>query len=377
MREAVRILHLTTFVQGGAGLAMTELACGQARRGHEVTLVTSRTGVPGYGNYPDHLARLSREHVRVITVDSLFSRNPADHAAVSQVIDRDLGGASAFDLIHAHAAVPAALGAAAIARACRTLPVVQTMHGWGVSKTAAHAAFDVTVMNQVDRLVVPAPASAALLASIGVRQDHQAVVPYGVPDTRDTEPDALSTLMRGWRRAGHHVLCAVGTLGTRKNQRLLLEALAMDDSRVHRLVIIGDGPQAPLKSAAIALGVADRVHFAGYRPDARRYLREADLLVLPSRAEGQPLTILEAFCDGTPVLVSAVPELSELVVPEGAGWTFIPDDARDLATALARAASIDPADRQALIERARSVYRARFTVDRMVDDYMTEYGRVA
>ncbi len=377
MREAVRILHLTTFVQGGAGLDMTELACGQARRGHEVTLVTSRTGVPGYGNYPDHLARMSREHVRVITVDSLFSRNPEHHAAVSRAIDRDLGGASAFDLIHAHAAVPAALGAAAMARARRTLPVVQTMHGWGVSKTTGHAAFDVKVMNQVDRLVVPAPTSAALLATIGVRQDHQAIVPYGVPDTRDTAPDELSALMRSWRRAGHHVLCAVGTLGARKNQRLLIEALAMDDSRVHRLVIIGDGPEAPLKAAAIALGVADRVYFAGYRPDARRYLREADLLVLPSRAEGQPLTILEAFCDGTPVLLSAVPELSELVVPERAGWTFIPDDARDLATALVRAASVDPGERQALIERARSVYRARFTVDRMVDDYMTEYGRVA
>jgi glycosyltransferase involved in cell wall biosynthesis len=377
LRKAVRILHLTTFVQGGAGLAMTELTCGQARRGHEVTLVTSRTGAPGYGNYSDHLARMAREHVRVIAVDSLFSRNPEHHAAVSRTIDRDLGGASAFDLIHAHAAVPASLGAAVVARARRTLPVLQTMHGWGVSKTTAHAVFDVQVMNQVDRLVVPAPASAALLASMGVRQDHQAIVPYGIPDARDTTPDDLSVLMRGWRQAGHHVLCAVGTLGARKNQRLLIEALAMDDSRVHRLVIIGDGPRTALTAAAISLGVADRVYFAGYRPDARRYLREADLLVLPSRAEGQPLTILEAFCDGTPVLVSAVPELSELVVPEGAGWTFIPDNARDLAAALARAARVDPADRQALIERARSVYRARFTVDRMVDDYMTEYGRVA
>lgn len=373
----MRILHLTTFVQGGAGLAMTELACGQTLRGHAVTLVTSRTGPPGYGNYPDYLARLSREGVRVVTVDSLFNRDAAQHDAVSHLIDRDLGGAAAFDLIHGHAAVPAAIGSAAVVRAGRHVPVIQTMHGWGVSKTPAQAAFDVGVMNRVDRLIVPALASAELLRSIGVRQNHQAVVPYGVPDRRDNTADALSALMRAWRRAGHHVLCAIGTLGERKNQRLLIEALALDESRVHRLVIIGDGPEHALKAAANALGVEDHVYFAGYRPAARRYLCEADLLVLPSRAEGQPLTILEAFCDGTPVLVSAVPELAELVVPNGTGWTFAPDDLRDLASALARAARVGPAERRALIERARSLYRARFTVDRMVDNYMTEYQRAA
>ena len=39
----MRVLHLTTFLQGGAGLAIAELAASQARLGHEVAVVTSET----------------------------------------------------------------------------------------------------------------------------------------------------------------------------------------------------------------------------------------------------------------------------------------------------------------------------------------------
>ncbi len=373
----MRILHLTTFVQGGAGLVMTELASAQARRGHTVSLVTSRSGPPGYGNYPEHLLRLSDAGVRVCEVDSMFSRDPLQHAPVARLIDNDLGGAGAFDLIHTHAAVPGALACAAAARAPQRVPVIQTMHGWGVSKTAAQADFDVSVMNRVDRLILPAATSAALVSAIGVRRDHQAIVFYGVTAVRAAAPDHLAERMRAWRRSGEFVICTIGTLGARKNQRLLISALSMDETRRCRVVIVGDGPAGDLRAAAAAAGVADRVTLAGYRPHARRYLREADLFVLPSRAEGQPLAILEAFCDGTPVLVSAVPELQELVQHDVTGWTFAPDDARSLAAAIGRTMRTGRDDRRALVARARAVQATRFTIDRMVEDYMIEYQRAA
>src|SRR5690606_11261186 len=91
----VRILHLTTFLQGGAGLAITSLAASQACDGHDVTVVTSRTEVPGYGNYPAYLETLIDSRVRVRQVDSLFDRRPEAHAPVERCID-ELGGAGAF-----------------------------------------------------------------------------------------------------------------------------------------------------------------------------------------------------------------------------------------------------------------------------------------
>ena len=54
----MRILHLTTFLQGGAGRIIVELAREQQRQGHEVMVVASRRGAPGYGNYQEYLQTL-------------------------------------------------------------------------------------------------------------------------------------------------------------------------------------------------------------------------------------------------------------------------------------------------------------------------------
>lgn len=374
----MRILHLTTFLQGGAGLAITSLAAAQAQAGHTVTVLTSRTGAPGYGNYAAFFNTLAAAGVPTVALDSLFDRRPEAHEPVARCLDAGLRGADAFDLLHAHAAVPAALARAAVQRSGRRVPVIQTMHGWGLSKTPAQAAHDVQVMNRVDRLVVPARTSADLLASLGVGRHHLGVVPYGVaPAAPPAAADLALHRMRAWRRRGDLVVCCIGTLGERKNQALLVDALALlpRDTSVHA-VFVGDGAADPLHARAEARGVAARVHVLGYQPDARRYLREAHLLVLPSRSEGQPLAVLEAFCDGIPVVASRIPELAELVEHGRTGWLFDAADAAALAATLTDAAG-SPGQARAVAARARATYQDRFTVERMVDGYMHEYARAS
>ena len=63
----------------------------------------------------------------------------------------------------------------------------------------------------------------------------------------------------------------------------------------HALVILGSGKEvAKLKQQAIKNGVANRCLFLGYQKNAYRYLKFYDIFALPSRAEGFPLTLLEA-----------------------------------------------------------------------------------
>jgi len=374
----VRILHLTTFLQGGAGMVITSLAEAQVREGHALAVLTSRSGAPGYGNYPAYLDRLAVAGIRVAAVDSLFDRRLEAQAPVAHYLDDALGGAGAFDILHAHAAVPGAVARAAVRRSGRRVPVLQTMHGWGIAKTPAQSAADVRAMNHVDRLVVPARTSAALLQSLGVRTAHMAVVPYGVaPAPAPTVTDIHVQHMRAWRRQGDLVVCCIGTLGERKNQALLVEALARVAPGVSiQAVFVGDGPVDSLRRRAEALGVADRVHLIGYQPDARLYLRESHLLALPSRGEGQPLAVLEAFCDGVPVLASRIPELAELVEDGRTGWLFDPEDAGALAAVLSRAA-VAPGPMRALAAHARATYHDRFTVERMVAGYLHEYERAS
>jgi L-malate glycosyltransferase len=374
--QAVRILHLTTFLQGGAGRVIALLAGLQRASGHEVVVVTSATPEPGYGNYSGHMDALARAGVAVHAVDSSFKRDTTDNLRVVDFVERHYGGAAGFDLMHTHAAVPSRIAMTLRARAATRIPVLQTMHGWGVTKTPDQQAADVAVLQAVDRVVVTAATSAALLGSLGVPPTRVRIVPCGVPThvERSDATDGLRAEMRSWQARGGVVICCAGTVGPRKNQRLLVEALPLlDDAGRVLCVFVGDGDTAALEDLATLTGVGPRVRVTGYREDARQIVAASDYLVLPSLSEGQPLSILEAFCDGVPVLASAVPELSELVADGATGFVFDPLSATDLASAFSRARRLSTAARAELCDRARVLWEARFSLDRMCDSYMAEY----
>ncbi len=210
----MNILHLATFLQGGAGRIITDLAIEQHRAGHDVRLVTSSTGATGYGNYQAYLDELSASGVPVRLVDSMFERGHAPNLAVAQALEGMYARGSEPHVIHAHAAVPSLVALLFVGSRRSRTALVQTMHGWGVTKTAEQAATDVTLLNMVDRVVVPSAHAAALLASLGVSPARISTVPYGVraeapaPDERDADTIHAMTRMR---RNGALVIACVGT----------------------------------------------------------------------------------------------------------------------------------------------------------------------
>ncbi len=91
------------------------------------------------------------------------------------------------------------------------------------------------------------------------------------------------------------------------------------------LLLIGDGPlRAQLEAQAKALGVFDRVVFAGQRSDVPRLMKQMDVFVLPSLFEGLPVSGLEAQAAGLPLVISDT-ITSEL--------DFLPDRVRRLSLA--------------------------------------------
>src|SRR5438105_4709736 len=172
----MNILHITTFLQGGAGLAITQLANNQARAGHKVTVVASRTGEGDYCNYPQWLDELSAGGVEILQVDSTFKRDVALHIAALREVREAVDGRQ-LSLIHSHAAIPSMLALLLRSGAKRHVPVLQTMHGWGVRKDAAQAATDIALMNEVDAIVTPLTASRRLIERLGVRADLVSVLP--------------------------------------------------------------------------------------------------------------------------------------------------------------------------------------------------------
>lgn len=126
--------------------------------------------------------------------------------------------------------------------------------------------------------------------------------------------------------AGDFVTLYVGRLSEEKGVELLLRAV----SRVGcRLIIAGTGPEEEtLKGLAEQWGMKDSVSFRGYIPPEgiRNLLRSSDCLVLPSRSESAPLSILEAMAAGCPVIATNVGDIPKMLVGGEAGYLFEPGD---------------------------------------------------
>ena len=107
------------------------------------------------------------------------------------------------------------------------------------------------------------------------------------------------------------MLCSVSGLNQRKALWQVIEALTGLE-RV-KYCVVGDGlEKAALERLAKEKGVDDRVLFVGRKPNGSRYLKYADVFVMPSYSEGFPLAMLEATSLGKAVVCSRLPVYDEL-----------------------------------------------------------------
>jgi glycosyltransferase involved in cell wall biosynthesis len=324
-------------------------------------------GEPGYASYPEYLEELTAANVPVSSLTSTFKRDAALNTRAALELGRACTGWRP-DVAHAHATTPAVV--ARMSGVVVTVPVVNTMHGWGITKTPEQALSDIATLEQADAVVVPSRAAVATLENAGLERDDVQVIPYGLADQaplRAADPDdvrALEQLAKGRRRVG-----CIGTIGARKTQRVLVEALAGDGLSDVVAVFIGDGEAGQVRDCAESCGVGDRVLILGHRPDASRYLAAIDVLVLPSRNEGLPLAVLEALRAGTPVAAASIPEIAEALDEGRCGHLFDPSDPAALTAAVRAALATTEADR----ERLRTRFSTLYTQDRMLASYASLY----
>lgn len=160
----------------------------------------------------------------------------------------------------------------------------------------------------------------------------------------------------------------VGRLCEQKGQLTLIEAAAAARRRGadFDLVLVGDGEMRDDIEAAVArLGLGDVVTLAGWKTPAevRREIEASRAFILPSYAEGLPVSIMEAMVLARPVISTYVAGIPELVVPEENGWLAPAGDAAALADAML-AALAAPDDRIAAMgAAARARALARHDVD--------------
>lgn len=149
-------------------------------------------------------------------------------------------------------------------------------------------------------------------------------------------------------------LLAVGTLNANKNQREIIEALALLSTDV-RLTVVGDGPESQsLKKRAQALGVSERVDFLGEVSNATvsQLMRSHDVLVHASRGETFGYVYLEAAEANLPV-ISREHGVARWMLNRYVPGTIYGKDARSLANAIERFQDVTDTERQAAVDRRR------------------------
>ena len=137
------------------------------------------------------------------------------------------------------------------------------------------------------------------------------------------------------------------------------------------LKVLGDGPCRSLMD-----GGTGSVEWLGWQPrgEVIRHMQDAALLVFPSvQREGFPMTIVEAFATGLPVLTTNFESMVELVKDGYSGRHYRHSDPRDLANVLDQMLGDEGALR-ALGKQAREEYEARYTPARNYEQLMAIYG---
>jgi glycosyltransferase involved in cell wall biosynthesis len=240
--------------------------------------------------------------------------------ALLPVLRRQLRAGWDFDLIDAHYFYPDGVAAVLLGRALGR-PVVVTARGSDLNVIAEYAAPRRWIRwsaRQADGLVAVSKGLKRRLMTLGIAEERVHMLRNGVdlalfrPADRDTARHAL-----GLTRP---TLLAVGNLVGLKRHRMMVEALV--GLPTVDLLIVGEGPErAAIEGLAHERRVADRVRLLGHLPQDRLpdIYSAADLLLLTSTHEGWPNVLLESMACGTPVIVSDIDGITDIVAAPEAG----------------------------------------------------------
>jgi glycosyltransferase involved in cell wall biosynthesis len=201
-----------------------------------------------------------------------------------------------------------------------------------------------------------------------ISSERTIVIPNGVDAHLYDNAMSHAALKQEFCIPEHHiVLGSVGRLTYQKGFDLLISALAKLETSNISLLLIGAGEeQSALLALSEQLGVADRVHFAGYRRDVSQLLGALDIYVHPARFEGMPNALLEAMAAGCTIVATNIDGNHELIENDIHGWLAPVEDAEALASYLQQAIS-SPVRARRLGDAARHRAIECFSITAMID----------
>lgn len=290
----MKVLHISQPVDAGVAAVVVNLIADQQNRGWSPILVCP----------PDGWLSDRAEEIDVLVRPWVASRSPGPSVVTETRRIRDIIRTERPDVVHLHSSKAGLTGRLALRGTTPTIfqphlwsfqaadsPVTRAARGW--ERFGARWAHRLLCVSDDER-------------DMGRRADikgHYVVIPNGI-DTDRIQPTADKAALRKQLGLSTAPLAVcVGRLAEQKGQDLLLEAW-QDVLQTHpgaHLTMVGDGPLAESLQNS-ASGRHHSVQWLGNRSNAVEYMAAADVVVVPSRAEGMALVPLEAMASGASVV---------------------------------------------------------------------------
>lgn len=257
--------------------------------------------------------------------------------------------------------------AASRARGVRT---VATVHGWLFRpdlKERFYGWLDVQALRRMDVVVALSRYYHDMLRGKGVRSERLHLIASGLtPDLRPLTPGPRPPFV---------TFGMLGRLSSEKNISMFVRAMAAVRARGAecRAVIAGDGPlRRAIESEVCAAGLQDAVSMPGYM-ETERFFSETDLLVMCSKIENLPYSVLEAMARGKPVIATRVGGLPDLIEYGRTGYLVEPNAADALADRMCELAQ-DPEKAARLGSAGRERLEKDFSAESMVSRHLGLYA---
>ncbi len=234
------------------------------------------------------------------------------------------------------------------------------LSGLVLAETALHRALGL-YRDKVDRLVVPSTFYLEKLVEWGWPREMMVHIPNFV--NADQYRD-------DWEEDDYFVFA--GRLAPEKGLATLIRAAALSGQR---LVIAGTGPEeAALRALAAEAGA--NVTFSGYLsgPALHEAIGRSKALVLPSEwYENAPISVLEAYALGRPVIGARIGGIPEMIREGETGLLSLPGDAASLADALTAMAAKSAAERGAMGRAGRQWIAREFSASAYLERTLALY----
>jgi glycosyltransferase involved in cell wall biosynthesis len=293
-----------------------------------------------------------------------------------------------YDVIHVHQALYPAFVSVWVGKGILNKPVIVKTASSGITsdihQMKRFPMGDLQLrylLQKMDYLVAVSRAAGDEFRDIGYPSPRIVSIPNGVeiPDEEKIIQDSVQRTI------------AIARFSIEKGIDVLIRAWVnvVQTQATLKLVLLGDGPEAKeLRNLANSLAISHSIEFAGMVRYVEEYLRNADLFILPSRAEGLSNALLEAMSYGIPCIATHVGGTAELlgmnhdmkILPGGYliarnGVVVNPDDVKGLSEGILYLIRNKNA-REEIGRRGRIFVKENYSIDLVAQKYIGLYRRV-